>query len=310
MGLSRKMKSEAILPLLFLLQLLVAPPSLMAAGPANVFREYIGAEFNNVKFSDVPIHSNVEEFHFLLSFAIDFDASSRSFTNGAFDVFWDSDNLNPSAVASIKKDHSNVRVGVSLGGDTVDNGGSVFFKPSSIHSWVSNAEHSLTKIIKTYNLDGIDIDYEHFKSDPDTFAECIGQLIKRLKKKGIISFASIAPFDDDEVQSHYLALWKRYGHLIDYVNFQFYAYDKGTTIGQFIQHFKDQMSNYEGGRILASLVSDDSGGLVPKNGFFKACRRLKKEKLLNGIFIWSADDSQAKGFDYEKTAQSLLAKPN
>ncbi|XP_008457518.2 chitinase 2-like [Cucumis melo] len=283
----------------------------MAAGPANVFREYIGAEFNNVKFSDVPIRSNIEEFHFLLSFAIDFDASSRSFTNGAFDVFWDSDNLNPSAVASIKKDHSNVRVGVSLGGDTVDNGGFVFFKPSSIHSWVSNAEHSLTKIINTYNLDGIDIDYEHFKSDPDTFAECIGQLIKRLKKKGIISFASIAPFDDDEVQSHYLALWRSYGHLIDYVNFQFYAYDKGTTVGQFIRHFKDQVSNYEGGRVLASLASDNSaGGLVPENGFFKACRRLKREKLLDGIFIWSADDSKAKGFGYEKEAQSLLATPN
>ena len=103
MGMSRRMKSKPILPLLFLLQLFVAPPSLMAAGPANVFREYIGAEFNNVKFSDVPIRSNIEEFHFLLSFAIDFDASSRSFTNGAFDVVGDSDNLNPSAVASIKK---------------------------------------------------------------------------------------------------------------------------------------------------------------------------------------------------------------
>ncbi|XP_038895814.1 chitinase 2-like [Benincasa hispida] len=289
---------------------MVAPPSHAAAGRGNVFREYIGAEFKDVKFSDVPINPNVEEFHFLLSFAIDFDSSRRSFTNGVFNVFWDSDNLSPSAVASIKRDHSNVRVGVSLGGDSVDKGGSVFFKPSSIASWVSNAETSLTELINTYNLDGIDIDYEHFKSDPSTFAKCIGQLIGRLKKKGIISFASIAPFDKAEVQSHYLALWRSYGHLIDYVNFQFYAYDKGTTVGQFIQHFKAQLSNYEGGRVLASLASDDSGGLVPDNGFFRACRKLKTEKLLDGIFIWSADDSQSNGFGYEKKAQALLAMPN
>lgn len=202
-----------------------------------------------------------------------------------------------------------MRVGVSLGGDTVGKGSFAFFKPSSIASWVSNAEYSLTKLINTYNLDGIDIDYEHFKSDPSTFAECIGQLIGRLKEKGIISFASIAPFDKAEVQSHYLALWRSYGHLIDYVNFQFYAYDKGTTVGQFIQHFKAQISNYEGGRVLASLASDDSGGLVPNNGFFTACWRLKTEKLLNGIFIWSADDSEPNGFGYEKKAQALLAMP-
>lgn len=214
-----------------------------------------------------------------------------------------------SIVFSSKKDHSNVKVGLSIGGDTVPNG-FAYFKPSSIDSWVSNAERSLTKLINAFNLDSIDIDYEHFKSDPNTFAECIGRLIERLKKKGAISFASIAPFDKAEVQSHYLALWRSYGHLIDYVNFQFYAYDKTTTVPQFIQHFKAQTSNYEGGRVLASLVSDDSGGLLPENGFFTACRRLRAEKLLHGIFVWSADDSVANGFGYEKKAQELLAMPN
>lgn len=84
-----------------LMEVLLLLPLLVA--PANVFREYIGAEFNDVKFSDVPINPNVEEFHFLLSFAIDFDSSRRSFTNGVFNIFWDSDNLSPSAVAAIRK---------------------------------------------------------------------------------------------------------------------------------------------------------------------------------------------------------------
>ena len=103
---------------------------------------------------------------------------------------------------------------MSIGGDSVGNG-YAYFNPSSVDSWVSNAVSSLTDIIRKYNLDGIDIDYEHFSADSDTFVECIGQLIKTLKKNGVISFASIAPFDDDQVQSHYLALWKSYGNLID-----------------------------------------------------------------------------------------------
>ncbi|KAF5744664.1 putative Chitinase 1 precursor [Tripterygium wilfordii] len=139
-------------------------PNLVTAANSNLFREYIGAEFKDVKFSDVPINPNVD-FHFILSFAIDYDTSdSPSPTNGKFSVFWDSQNLSPSEVSSIKKQHPNVKVALSLGGDTVRNE-SAFFKPSSVDSWVSNAVSSLTDIVKEYNLDGIDIDYEHFQAD-------------------------------------------------------------------------------------------------------------------------------------------------
>lgn len=276
---------------------------------SNIFREYIGAEFNNVRFTDVPINPNVE-IHFILAFGIDYTTSSSpSPTNGKFNVFWDSDNLSPSKVSSIKNDHSNVKVALSLGGDSVGNG-YAYFNPSSVDSWVANAVSSLTDIIQEYNLDGIDIDYEHFSADPDTFAECIGQLIQNLKRNGVISFASIAPFDDDQVQSHYLALWKSYGHLIDYVNFQFYAYDQGTTVSQFMKYFEKQSSNYEGGKVLVSFISDGSGGLSPDNGFFTACNQLKSQKQLQGIFVWSADDSKAEGFRYEKQSQALLAIPH
>ncbi|GJU56997.1 chitinase 2-like protein [Tanacetum coccineum] len=295
--------------ILFTLQALLAMTLAQANAPkTDLFREYIGAEFNNVKFSDVPINPNVE-FHYLLSFAIDYtSSSSASPTNGNFNVFWDSENLSPSQVSSIKSQHSNVKVGLSLGGDSV-NGGSCYFSPSSVDSWVSNAVSSLTKIIQEYNLDGIDIDYEHFHADPETFAECIGKLITTLKNNNVISFASIAPFDDDDVQSNYMALWKSYGHVIDYVNFQFYAYDAGTTVSQFMNYFQTQSSNYEGGSILASFSSEGSGGLSPQNGFFTACNRLRSQGKLGGIFIWSADDSKASGFKYEKQSQALLAAP-
>ncbi|KAK4441129.1 Chitinase 1 [Sesamum alatum] len=277
-----------------------------ASNNSNLFREYIGAEFKNVKFSDLPVNSQVE-FHFILSFAIDYTTSSSATpTNGKFNVFWDADNLTPSQVSAIKSKNPNVKVALSLGGDSVGDG-YAYFNPSTVNSWLSNAVSSLTSIIQEYNLDGIDVDYEHFKTDPKTFSECIGKLISTLKKNGVISFASIAPYDDDEVQSHYMALWRSYGHVIDYVNFQFYAYDKGTSVSEFLDYFGEQSSNYDGGKVLASFISDGSGGLAPDNGFFTACSRLKSEGNLHGIFVWCADDSKGLGFKYEKQSQSLLA---
>ncbi|KAH7560945.1 hypothetical protein ACOSP7_016565 [Xanthoceras sorbifolium] len=104
------------------------------------------------------------------------------------------------------------------------------------------------------------------------FAECIGRLLFNLKQQKIVPFASIALSDDESVQAHYMALWKKYGHLIDYVNFQFYAYDKGTAVSQFLKFFGDQSSNYKGGNMLFSFGTDGSGGLSLENSFFEACK--------------------------------------
>ncbi|KAK6926870.1 Glycoside hydrolase family 18, catalytic domain [Dillenia turbinata] len=277
-----------------------------ATAKSALFREYIGAEGQNVTLSDVPINPDVE-FHFILSFAIDYTDSPTSPTDGDFNVYWDMDNLTPSQVNSIKAKHPNVKVAMSLAGDTIGDGHHVFFKPTSINSWVRNAIYSITEIVRKYNLNGIDIDYEHFKSDPDTFAECMGRLLYYLKQNEIVAFTSIAPYEHDSVQPYYLALWQKYGHLIDYVNFQFYAYPKGTTISQFMRYFEKQSSNYRGGKILASFGTDGSGGLSPQNGFFTACGMLRKQGKLHGIFIWSADDSKKDNFRYEKQSQDFLA---
>lgn len=291
---------------LLILQLLTSSVILVSPENQKLFREYIGAEGKNVKFLDVPINPGVD-FHFILSFAIDYtNSTSPRPTDGNFKVYWDTENLNPSQVSYIKANHKNVKVAMSVAGDTV-NGQFVYFNPASINSWVGNAIHSITEIVREYNLDGIDIDYEHFNSDPNIFAECIGRLLFYLKQNNIVSFTSIAPYEDDSVKPYYLALWRKYGHLIDYVNFQFYAYEKGTTISQFIQYFEMQRSNYDGGRILVSFGTDGSGGLSPKNGFFNATGMLADQGKLHGIFIWSADDSKKAHFRYETESQALLA---
>ncbi|KAJ1687069.1 hypothetical protein LUZ63_018459 [Rhynchospora breviuscula] len=293
---------------------ILAPMAVLGTN-SNHFTEYIGAKFNNVKFSDVPINSGVE-FHYILSFAIDYsDATTPpASTNGNFGAFWDTENLSPDAVSAIKEKHSNVKVAVSLGGGTIGADDKVYFKATSVDSWVSNAVSSLTSIIKEYNLDGIDIDYENFSDDEndiEKFTECIGRLITILKRDGVISFASIAPFDDSDApvrQKMYKVLWSKYSSVIDYVNYQFYGYGEDTTVEQYIKYYDEQVANYPEGRVLASFMTENTNEerVISADRGFSACQELKKENKLYGIFIWSADDSLSQGFTYEKKSQALL----
>ncbi|KAL5225440.1 hypothetical protein ABZP36_012079 [Zizania latifolia] len=302
MGSSKLMAVALLIP-----AVLAFHAPMATAANSNLFRDYIGAIFNGVKFTDVPINPKVR-FDFILAFIIDYTTETNppSPTNGKFNIFWQNTVLTPDAVASIKQSNPNVRVAVSMGGATV-NDRPVFFNITSVDSWVANAVESLTGIIQQNNLDGIDIDYEQFQVDPDTFAECVGRLVTTLKAKGVIKFASIAPFDNADVQRHYQALWAKYGAVIDYINFQFYAYGPSTTAAQYVDFFNNQIVNYPGGNILASFTTAATTNSVPIETALSACRTLQQENKLYGIFIWAADHSRSQGFKYEIESQALLA---
>ncbi|KAH7415912.1 hypothetical protein KP509_14G065800 [Ceratopteris richardii] len=267
------------------------PPSANYNG--NDFSEYIGALFNGVRFTDLPINRDVD-FHFILGFAIDYTCSGSP-TNGVFDIYWQKSVLTPEAVQAIKSQYSNVKVMVSLGGDTI-NGLPVRFSASSVDSWVANAHldfgnswvanavSSFTSMISLYHLD-------FGSASTHTFVSCMGQLIQQLKSAGVISIASIAPFDLAETQ--YRALWNQYNDIIDLVNFQFYSYSTGTSAPQFITYYNTAAAKYGGGAKV--LPSFSTGG------------QLKSEGRLRGIMIFSADGSHAmSSFRYEEQAQALL----
>ncbi|TVU04130.1 hypothetical protein EJB05_50294, partial [Eragrostis curvula] len=136
-----------------------------------------------------------------------------------------------------------------------------------------------------------------------------------LKAEGVISFASIAPFANPDVQAHYGELWRRYGSEFDVVNFQFYAYAANTTVEQFLGYYDEQSVRYAGpgeggekGKVIVGFGTDPaSGGLRPGKGFFRACRVLRRQGRLHGVFVWAADNSAADGFRYERRAQRFLA---
>lgn len=284
-----------------------------------VFREYIGAQFTGVRFSDVPVNTGLS-FHFILAFAIDYLASQSSPpaptpTNGVFTPFWDTATLSPAAMAAAKAAHPNLSIMVGLGGDSVQNTVKVQFAPSSVDTWVANAVSSLSTMINTYGLDGVDVDYEHFgTADVGTFVECIGRLLTQLKARFPNIKTSIAPFEDDAVQRYYQALWAKYSSKIDYINFQFYGYGANTDVPTYVMFYDNQLSNYpgSGAKLLASLetgnITQQLGLLSPEQGI-SAAKELLRQGKLPGFFIWSADSSKVSPykFDYETRAQQIVA---
>ncbi|XP_047094770.1 chitinase 2-like [Lolium rigidum] len=274
-----------------------------------LFREYIGAQFKNVRFSDVPINPNLS-FNFILAFAVDYTVGARPVpTNGVFNAFWDTANLSRTDVAAIKAAHPNVSVMLGIGGDSVQDIVKAFFTPTSIDSWVANAVASLSTLITQYGLDGIDVDYEHFSVGADTFVECIGRLLTQLKAKFPNITTSIAPFERDDVQQYYQALWKKYPRVIDYVNFQFYGYGDNTNVDYYVKFYNDQQANYPGSKLLASFKTGDVTGLLSPDQGISAAKELQRQNKLPGLFIFSADSSKISpyGFKYETMAQEIIA---
>jgi len=279
-----------------------------------LFREYIGAQFTGVQFADVPINAMLS-FHFILAFAIDYtpvgQPTPSAPTNGVFRPFWDTANLSPSAVAAFKAAHPNVAVMAGLGGDSVQDVVKAVFTPTSVDSWVSNAAASLTAIINAYGLDGVDVDYEHFAAGADvgTFVECVGQLLTRLKRTMPWITTSIAPFEDPVIQRYYQPLWRKYGGVIDYVNFQFYGYGANTDVPLYVRFYDEQTANYPGARVLASFMTGNTTGLISPDLGISAAKELQRQNKLPGLFIWSADSSKKSsyGFKYEIQGQQIIA---
>ncbi|KAJ0972102.1 hypothetical protein J5N97_020061 [Dioscorea zingiberensis] len=261
--------------------------------------EYIGATGVPVSFTDVPIKPKID-FYFILSFAIDADHSGKPM-NGVFSPYWE-ESLTPNAVKKIKASHPNVKALASLSGWSLGNKVLSWYNPKNPQKWITNAYNSLRRIIKKYNLDGIDIDYENFPKNETTFSFCIGELITRLKNNNVITVASIAPYY--LTVNYYIKLYSSYGEVIDYVNHQFYT-DKVKTPARYLDSFKLRGMQFNATKLLPSYEVNGRG--IQGDGFFDALRLIQANgSAVNGVMIFSADDSKSNGFYFEKKSQAFL----
>lgn len=275
--------------------------SLLAHG--TVLTDYIGSSGDpSVQFSDIPISPGVA-YIFPLAFAIDADAQGNV-ANGAFSPYWTTSSLTPQAAQSFVQANSNVRLAVSLGGATqfvssttpareVD-----WYDPNDTSAWIANAVASISSLASQYSITGVDIDYENFPQSTAAFTDCIGGLISQLKSSGAISFASIAPFGN--TRALYADLFQKYGNVIDYVNYQFYA-DGLTTQSDYVNKFNDVATTFGSDKLLASV--EVSGRGLQGQDFIGAVQQLSS---VAGIMIFNVDHDKATGFATTKDSATFL----
>lgn len=271
----------------------------MVYSDGKVMMEYIGATGIPITLDDAPIEDDID-FHFILGFAIDSDQSGKP-QNGKFSPYWAS-TLTPSSIADMKASHPKVKVLASLSGWSIGEKVLRWYDPVDPKKWISSAFSSIRSLSKSYHLDGIDIDYEKFRTKNTTFAYCIGELITLLKKQNVISVVTIAPFYSTVIP--YLELFKGYGGIIDFVNYQFYT-DKVKTPKGYLESFRFRATQFDKNKLLPSYEVKGRG--IQGDAFFDALSLLERNGFeINGIMIFSADASSSNDYYYEKKSQQYL----
>jgi hypothetical protein len=265
--------------------------------------DYMGASGDtSLQFSDLQATVSAFptlDFIFPLSFAIDADASGNT-QNGVFSPYW-STSLDGASAQAFKQQNPNVKLMVSLAGFSQFVNGNTqnvnWYDPASTTDWVNNAVSSITSLVSTYSLDGVDVDYENFPSGSATFTTCIGQLISNLKSAGTISVASIAPFGS--TSSIYADLFSNYGSSIDYVNYQFYA-DGLNTQSDYVNDFNTVSASFDPAKLLASVEVNGRG--LQGNDFIAAAQQLS----IAGVMIFDVDNSKSSNFALEQSVATFL----
>ncbi|KAG5060729.1 hypothetical protein AAZX31_01G130400 [Glycine max] len=182
----------------------------------KVFREFTSDD----SFLNQVIPENITEFQVTLSLARDYDGNNS--TNGKFIPYWDTEKVTPEVIKKFKKKYEptalRVKVLVSIGNKNKQFPFTIG-SDSNSEAWVSEATASLKSIIKTYNLDGIDVSYEDIAANEADFVNSVGGLVRNLKQNKLITVASFATSADAANNKFYNLLYAEYATFFDTVVF-------------------------------------------------------------------------------------------
>ncbi|KAJ7551008.1 hypothetical protein O6H91_07G129600 [Diphasiastrum complanatum] len=277
-----------------------------ATSGKKVIMDYIGASGIDITVTGVPITDSVD-FYFILAFAIDASPTAQP-QNGIFEPYW-STKITPKSIAALKLKHRNVKVLISLAGDTqyVSNTKQpqvYWYDPADPDLWVKNGVQSLTRMAKQWYADGIDVNYENFHANNNKkFTYCLGQLITQLKQKQVITVATMAPYLKTTLL--YQDLYHNYSHVFDYLNYQFYA-DDLFSVSQYVNYFREVVGKYRAyGKTTASIQLYNQG--LQGKKFTSVVTELLKNDSLPGVMIWDLDASSKKHYVTETALQALFS---
>nr|KYP58599.1 RuBisCO-associated protein [Cajanus cajan] len=247
----------------------------------SIFRQYTYDD----SFEQVFVSGKIlKQYQIALTFATDYDEKDAP-TNGVFRPTWDQTKVSLDSIMHFKQQHKDVEVKVFI---SIGNRGPIYpFKPLDTKTWASNATASLTPIIQSLQVDGIDVLYEHIDASPGDFIKCVGQLIRNLKEQRLVTLASISPSSALD-HEFYSTLYNDVSLYVDWVDYQFQnevgpVYDPTTLVQRYNHLAKDV---YPRKKLFAgySAENEDWATLSPIV-FFLAGIDILKKKRAPGISI-------------------------
>lgn len=256
----------------------------------NLLLEYVGADPGGTPPPDLTTvpHSGVS-LVFALAFAVDSGG-------GNFQPLWDR-SLTPRLISHVTQSTGACFV-ASLAGAN-----SLWQDPSDVEGWISNATASLSNLISTYSLAGIDVDYE--EGVDSTFTSAIVSVIGNLRAQHPQMWLSIAPFG--RTWPVYQGIASSLGATAMTINYQ--AYGDGLTDQQSYLDLFASLAEFTGGYgdLLLGIASSTQAprGLQPPE-IYNVLSSLEADGI-GGAAVWSAEHSAPSGFTIETNICPILA---
>ncbi|HEY2533319.1 MAG TPA: glycosyl hydrolase family 18 protein [Xanthobacteraceae bacterium] len=266
---------------------------------------YVGAQPNGQPAPDLttvpipPDSASTGGFRFVLAFAKD-DGT------GNFSPGWDP-SITPDVVAQLKQNNGSISFWASLGGDA--NYGGTWTAPSDQQAWISNATNSLVNLINTYQLNGLDIDYEAGTDDP-TFVSVMSQVLLNVAEQFIGDYGhsyldfSYSPFS--QTATDYQNLYQAFASNV-FITYQ--AYDgEYSDVPGYMTLYSQLAQAYGYGQLGLGICSSTSAprGLQPPD-IYTALSNLQGQGV-QVASIFCLEDSANNGYPIERTLLSEFAK--
>jgi hypothetical protein len=262
--------------------------------------EYVGADSNGMPPPDLtkfPRTNDVFEIRYALAFAID-DGG------GNFQPGWDQ-SLTPSLISQVKQSTGATFVASLAGANSPWN------DPPDLQRWIDNATSSLWNMIGTYELAGIDVDYE--SGVDSTFVTAISQVLNNLRSMASLQL-SIAPFG--QTWPVYQEVVSNVGPTEMLINYQAYAdglpdqqsyLDLYANLAKFVESVTPPGVNMGGYYDLALGINSSTPpiGLQPPD-IYSVMSSLQGNGI-GSAFIWSAEWSAGSGFPIENNIINILS---
>lgn len=240
------------------------------------------------------------ELRFALAFATEQPAGS-----GNFQPVWDP-SLTPSLISQVQQS-TGAAFAASLAG-----GNATWIDPPDVEGWISAETSSLSSLIGTYGLAGIDIDYEGGVADSCEFATAISQVMNNLQSMAGLQL-SIAPYG--RTWQVYQQVVSNVGPTEMFINYQAYA-DRLPNQQAYLDLYADLARFVEsvslpglGGYYDLALGIDTSAqkqrGLQGED-ILAVCSALHDQNGLANAFVWCAEYSAPSGFPIETNVINIF----